>query len=246
MRPISYIIADDDDLQLEVSKQYMNLIPNAICKGSTRNALDVIELVNNHQPDFLLLDVEMPHITGIQLAQSMKNQPYIIFVSSHTSYAYDAFEVDAIDFIGKPIQMPRLLKAVEKVRELIELKANLNHQEAFKTENDEAFFIKEKGVFVKIEYKEVNYIESLADFVHIYLTNGDKKIVLVNLKNLESQLPSKYFIRVSRLHMVHKQKITAIETEILYIHHIQLPIGKAYAEAVFKSITGNSIIKRHV
>jgi DNA-binding LytR/AlgR family response regulator len=181
----------------------------------------------------------------LQLAKSMMQVPYIIFVSSHLKYAAEAFEVDAVDYLVKPIHLERLIRSVDKVRMLIDYKANYKDESQTKASDDDGFFVKDKSNYIKILFSNVLYIESMADFVNIYLSDGTKKMVLVNLKNMENQLPSTIFIRISRTNIVNKQRIEAIDSNVISLGKIQLPIGKTYADEVFKDVVANSIIKRY-
>ena len=246
MQPITYIIADDDFVYRDLTLQYLKLIPKTTCLASCDSAFDARKKLELFSPDLLILDVEMPGLSGLEFAKSLVSLPLIIFITSHSHYAVGAFEVDAIDFLVKPVLPERLTKAVEKARTMVELKNSVRHQEGFKISNDHAFFIKDKNSFIKINYNDVIYIESLGDFVNIFLQNGDKKIALVSLKNLELQLPPANFIRISRSHMVNIDKITAIETSQLLVNKIQLSIGKMFAESVLQAVIGNTAVKRFV
>ena len=246
MQLITFIIADDDLVYRELTLQYLKLIPKTVCLASCDSAIDARKNLEIFSPDLLILDVEMPGLSGLEFAKSLTNLPLIIFVTSHSHYAVDAFEVDAIDYLIKPVLPERLIKAVEKARAMIELKHSVKQQEGFKILNDHAFFIKDKNSFIKINYHEVVYIESLGDFVNIFLQNGDKKIALVSLKNLEQQLPATKFIRISRSHMVNIDKITAIETTHLSLNKMELLIGKMYADTVLQAVIGNKAVKRFI
>lgn len=243
---LTYIIADDDQVYRELTLQYLKIIPNIHCLAACDSAIAARDLLEKFSPDFLILDIEMPGLSGLEMAKSLHKLPLIIFITSHFHYAVDAFEIDAIDYLVKPVMPERLVKAVEKVRALIQLKVATKTQEGFKLSNDHAFFIKDKSSFVKINYDEVLYMESLGDFINIFLQNGDKKIALVSLKNLEQQLPSTNFIRISRTHMINIDKITAIETTQLKLNKIVLLIGKTYTDAVLQAVIGNTAVKRYL
>jgi DNA-binding LytR/AlgR family response regulator len=243
---LKYILADDDPVYLELMLQYLKLIPNCECLASCSNAIETGAQMQQRFPDLLILDVEMPGLSGLQFAQSLSRLPLIIFISSHRSYAADAFEVDAVDFIVKPLMPERLIRAVEKSRALLEMKKSIREEEGFKLSGDLSFFIKDKNAFVKIYYNDVLYIESLGDFVNIFLQNGDKKIALVSMKSIELQLPDMHFIRISRTHMVNKQKITSIETNTLMLDKIQLVIGKSYNATVLQAVIGNKAVRRFI
>lgn len=241
---LTYIIADDDLIYRELTLQHLQLIPYLKCLAVCDDAIAVAAELKNSIPDLLILDVEMPGLNGIQLAKSLRQLPLIIFISSHTHYAADAFDVDAIDYLIKPAAPERLMRAIEKARQLMDMKNNIAPTEGFKTAADDSFFIKDKSTFIKINYNDVLYVQSLGDFVTIYLQSGEKKVALVSMKNLEQQLPSAIFIRISRTHMVNKNRITAIDTNTISLDKLQLQIGKTYTEAVMEIIIGNNALKR--
>jgi two-component system, LytTR family, response regulator len=243
---ITYLIADDDPLYREVTQQQLSIIPNLKCVAESESAVEASKILQTILPDLLILDIEMPGLSGIQLAKSLTKLPLIIFISSHSTYAADAFEVDAIDYLVKPVSIERIMRAIDKARTLLDMKNNIIANEGFKKENNESFFIKDKNTFVRIHNNEVLYIESLGDFVNIFLENGQKKIALVSMKNIELQLPSSDFIRVARTHIVNKQKITSIDTNMVMLGKIQLNIGKTYADIVLQTVMGDSTIKRFI
>jgi two-component system LytT family response regulator len=244
--PMRFIIADDDKMYRSILMEQLGAMKRIECIGECDDAYAVAELLRGLQPDLLILDIEMPGLNGLQLVKNLKQVPYVIFISSHRDYALDSFEVDAIDFIVKPASSERLFKAIEKVRSLVELKQQIPVQEATQWPEDGSFFIKENHALVRIHYQDILYIESMADFVSIVMENGSKKIALVNLKNMELQLPPAQFVRISRTHIVHKHKISSIDTDTVYLHKLQLALGKSYADLVIQSVVGKAQIKRHI
>ena len=243
---ISYILADDGELYRELTKHYLSLIPNLLCLAICENAIDANAKIQESFPDLLILDVEMPGLSGIQLAKSLKNLPLIIFISSHSSYASEAFEVDAIDYLVKPVAPERLMRAIDKARELLKMKQTIAKNEGFKPNTNDSFFIRENNAFTKILIADILYIESLGDFVNIYLQNGEKKIALVSLKNLDLQLPPAVFVRISRTHMINKEKITSFDSNTITLNKLQFNIGKTYTENVMQSVIENNLIKRFI
>lgn len=248
MKPnvLTYLIADDDAVYREISQQQLALMPDLQCVAICDSALDAIAQLKTTSPDLLILDIEMPGLSGIELAKSLKVLPMIIFISSHSSYAADAFEVDALDYLVKPVATHRFIRAIQKARQLADLKKLVPANEGFQQEDDTSFFIRDKNSFVRIKYADVVYVESLGDFVNIFLEDGDKKIALVNLKNMEQQLPAANFIRISRTYMVNKEKITAIDNNIVQLNKIQLPVGKTYTDGLLQSIIGKNAIRRFI
>jgi len=246
VKAITYIVADDAPLYRELTLQHLQLIPNIECLAVCESAVEASAVLQTQTPDLLILDIEMPGLTGIQLAKTLQYSPLIIFISSHSHYAIDAFEVDAIDYLVKPVAPERLIKAVEKARTLIDMKNNTSVKDGFQPAGEDAFFIKDKNVFVKILYEDVLYMESLGDFINIFLQNGEKKIALVSMKNIEQQLPASQFIRISRTHIVNRHKITAIDSNMIMLNKIQLHIGKTYGDTVMQSVVGNTAIRRFI
>ena len=241
---LTYIIADDDLIYRELTLQQLQLIPHLQCLAVCQNAMEVVSELSKQPADLLILDVEMPGLTGIQLAKSLTKLPLIIFISSHLLYAVDAYEVDAIDYLVKPVTPERLIRAIEKARSLHEMKNSMSADEAIKNVAGDHFFIKDKSSYIKILYSDVVYIQSLCDFVNIFLENGDKKIALVSMKSIEQQLPSDNFIRISRSYIVNKTKITSLDNDMVSLNKIQLQIGKTYAEDVIQTIVGGNTVKR--
>jgi two-component system, LytTR family, response regulator len=243
---ITYILADDDELYREYTLRQLQGIPGLECLCVCENALDTREALQTNTPSLLVLDVEMPGLTGIQLAKSLKQLPMVLFITSHPHYAAEAFELDAVDYLVKPVSPERMLRAIDKVKFLADIKANTEPGEPFAQKDKDSFFIKEKNAFVRIAYSDLLYASSLGDFVNLYLLNGEKKVILVSMKSLEQQLPTAQFIRISRTHIVNKQKVTAVEADAVRLDKVQLPIGKSFTEAVVNSIVGTQAIKRFI
>lgn len=243
---ITFILADDDELYREYSLRQLNAIPGLQCLAVCQNAMETRETLQTNTPDLLVLDVEMPGLSGIQLAKSLKQLPMVVFITSHPHYAAEAFELDAVDYLVKPVSPERMLRAIDKVKALAEIKANTGPGETFSQKDNDSFFIKEKNAYIRIAYADLLYVSSLGDFVNLFLQNGEKKVVLVSMKSLEQQLPTTQFLRISRTHIVNKQKVTAVEADAVRLDKIQLPIGKSFTEAVVNSIVGTQAIKRFI
>lgn len=247
MTPVlTYILADDDPLYRDYTLEQLKAIPGLQCLAVCEDAIRTREQLQQYQPGLLLLDVEMPGLSGIQLAKSLKQLPFIIFITSHPHYAADAFELDAVDYLVKPVAPERMLRAIDKVKTLAAIKTSTTATEGFQLKDKDSFFIKDKNVFVRIAFADLVYVESLGDFVSLYLENGEKKIALVSLKNLEQQIPAGLFIRISRTHIVNRQKVTAVENDQVHIDKLRLAIGKTYTGTVLPSIVGDQAIKRFI
>lgn len=246
MKKLSYIIIDDDEMYCDYTNQQLELVNGLNCLGICSNAIEAREKILELQPDFIVVDIEMPNLSGIDLVRSLKSLPLIIFVTSHPNFATDAFDVDAVDYLLKPVTNERMFRAIDKLRFLTNSKlANLG-QENFSTDADGSFFIKDNSVYTKIAYQNTIYFESLGDFTTIYLTDGEQKIVLTSLKSIEQQLPQNNFIRISRSHIININKVSKLDSDTVYLEKIHLTIGKTFAEKATKSILGNQVLKRFI
>jgi two-component system, LytTR family, response regulator len=234
-----------DDNEIERLQQMSCLVGHTdyVIVGQHHNPLQAIEEINKLQPDVLILDIEMPELNGIDMFKSLTHKPQIILSTSHLEFALEAFALDAIDYIIKPVTKERLLKAMEKAHIIVAAhrEKSLSHIEISK----DYIFVKDKYKLVKVNLNEITYIESMGDFVQIYLENKTKMLVLVNLKNIESQLPSENFIRISRMSLVAINKIKSINHNEIEIANVTLTIGKQFADELLLKVVGNKTIKRH-
>lgn len=240
---INYIIVDDDELQTDFLQMQLDNMEELHCLAVCTNAFDARKKIIEHKPDLLILDIEMPELSGIQLVKSMKEVPAVIFVTSHTGYAVDAFDVEAIDYIIKPVATERLIRAIDKVKKL-KTSPTLNAPEAELSFDSDAFFTRDKNTYIKTAYKDVLYIESSGNFSFIHTIDNNKQIVLANLAKMEEQMPGNLFIRVSRSFIINKLYVKSINTEQIQLQDTYLNIGKQYAEKVLATIIGKNVIKR--
>lgn len=240
---INYIIVDDDELQIDFLQMQLHNMEELHCLEVCTNAFDARKKIVELKPDLLILDIEMPGLTGLQLVKSMKELPAVIFVTSHPGYAVDAFDVEAIDYIIKPVAPERLIRAIDKVKKLKD-KQSSNTPDAELNFDQDAFFTRDKHTYVKTAYKDVLYIESSGNFSFIHTLCGGKQIVLANLAKMEEQMPGNIFIRISRSFIINKQYVRSINSEQIQIENTFLNIGKQYAEKVLATIIGKNVIKR--
>ncbi|OJV51973.1 MAG: hypothetical protein BGO31_09920 [Bacteroidetes bacterium 43-16] len=240
---INYIIVDDDEMQIDFLRMQLDHIEELNCLEVCTNAFDARKKIIELKPDLLILDIEMPELSGIQLVKSIKEVPAVIFVTSHTGYALEAFDVEAIDYIVKPVAPERLIRAIDKVKNLKHafLASHSPPEPAF---DSDSFFTRDKNAYIKTAYKDVLYIESSGNFSFIHTQYGGKQIVLANLAKMEDQMPESMFIRISRSFIVNKQHVKSINAEQIQIESTYLNIGKQYAEKVLSSIIGKNVIKR--
>lgn len=220
------IIVDDEPLALDVLETYINQIPELDLVGKFSNAIDANKRISEGDIDVAFMDIQMPQLTGIELLKSLKNPPNVIFTTAYPEYAVEGFELDATDYLLKPISFERFLKAVNKLNEQQKSSIALPSAEDY-------FFVKADKKLIKVFYSDILYIEGLKDYVMIKKNDG-RIVSLQTMKSLEAKLPSDKFKRVHRSFILNLERINAIVgnsvelTEKGSVKHI--PIGKNYKD----------------
>ena len=223
---LTCIVVDDEPLALEVIKKYIAKIYFLELKGSFTDPFEAKQALDNSKVDILFLDIQMPDMNGIEFSKTIASKNIaVIFTTAFSEYAVEGFNVDAIDYLLKPIEYDRFLKSVYKAKEYIDY---LNNQEL----NQGYLFVKSDYQMVKIILKEIVYIEGLDDYIKIYLPTR-AVLTLMTLKTIMQQLPSNEFIRVHRSYIVPISKIDHVSKSKVKIAEKEIPIGVSYSESFF-------------
>lgn len=241
---INTIIVDDEPLAQDVLETYIEKIPelNLITKCS--NAIEANEALKANDIDLMFLDIQMPQLTGIDFLKTLTKPPLVIFTTAYPNYAIEGFELNALDYLLKPISLERFMKSVNKAVEQFEL---LNKEESpvgADGKNPDYIFVKADKKLVKINYSDILYIEGLKDYVIIRMDKG-RVITLQTMKSLEDKLPSNMFKRIHRSYIVSISKINAIVGNMVEVMEKSqakhLPIGKNYREELLEIINKNRL-----
>jgi DNA-binding LytR/AlgR family response regulator len=219
---ISCIAIDDEPLALKIIEEYAAKIPFLQLQKTFTNPDDANEFLNNNDINLLFLDIEMPDITGLQFYKSLTKKPLVIFTTAYSEYAVEGFNVDAIDYLLKPIEYDRFLKAVYKVNEYTEFLSSQEMQMA-------SIFLKVDYQLMKINLKEIELIEGLDDYIRIHL-KPKPVLTLMTLKSLQAKLPSTEFIRIHRSYIVPINKIESFGKNKVKVAGKDIPIGSSYTE----------------
>ncbi|MCC5933574.1 MAG: LytTR family DNA-binding domain-containing protein [Candidatus Cyclonatronum sp.] len=222
------LILDDEQVSRDILKKLISRVPQLKLAASCESALSAIDMMSEKAVDLIFLDVEMPEISGIEFLNTIKNKPLVIFVTSKEEYAVKAFEHEAVDYLVKPLDFPRFLKAVNKARDIFESRQTVQ-------EGMNNLFVKKDNQLVKIRFSDILYIEAAADYMIIY-TEQDRFIVHITMKALNDRLPSNQFIRVHRTYTVRFDKIEAVEDNTIVIRKKAIPVGGSYREVLFKKL----------
>lgn len=222
------IIIDDDYASTNVLSHLIKQIDYLELAGICNSPMEGLDIISKEKIDLVFLDIEMPEMSGIDMLKSYPMPPTII-TTMHKEYALDAFEHNIIDYLVKPITLPRFLKATEKAKE---------YYNRVNTYSKDYFFIKKDSVHNRVPIKDVIWIEALGDYVTLY-TPTKKYLLHLTLKAIEPKLPHDKFIRVHRSYIVNMDCIDMVEETTIFINKQPIPIGIRYKEKLFKTL--NSI-----
>ncbi len=241
---INTIIVDDEPLALDVLETYIEKIPDLHLVKRCNNAFEANEALKHNDIDLMFLDIQMPQLTGIDFVKTLSDPPLVIFTTAYSNYAIEGFELNATDYLLKPISLERFMKAANKAVEQIELKRKENAQEIQIGDADDFIFVKADKKFVKVKFSEVLYIEGLKDYVIIRTEKG-RVITLQTMKSLEEKLPQKLFRRIHRSYIVNIDKVEAILGNMVEViekgQAKHLPIGKNYRDDLLELVNENRL-----
>jgi len=234
------IIVDDEPIARKIIKEFIDEIDFLEFSGQAENPLKALTLLNENRIDIIFLDINMPKINGIDFLKTSKTKAIIIMTTAYPEYAVEAYGLDVLDYLVKPIAFERFLKACNKAKEMKELKTTSIIQ-ANKT--NDYFFIKFDSQIDKIFYDDLIYAEAMLNYVMLY-THSKKRMVYVTIKGLEEQLPSDIFIKVHKSFIVNMNKIKSIEGNTLDVGISKITISQNLKEKVFNEIVKDKMIKR--
>jgi len=225
------LLIDDEKPAIDILSGFVNRVPFLELSLTTTNAFEAIEWINKQAVDLLLLDIEMPDISGIELLGTLAKPPMTIFTTAYEQYALQGYELDIVDYLVKPIRFERFLKAVNKA-----YKHFKNTENSLTNLSNHFLLVKVDYQTVRIHFKDIIYIEGLKDYVKIFTA---KEMILsrINLKGIAKKLPEDQFIRIHRSFIVSIPQITAFQKSNVTIGHKNLPIGAAYQQQVIQRLS---------
>jgi two-component system LytT family response regulator len=221
------IAIDDEPLALKLISAYVSRLPFLQMVQSFENAVSAAEFLRHNVIDVLFIDINMPDITGIDLVRSLDSKPIIIFTTAYRNFAVEGFELEAVDYLLKPISFDRFTKAADKAAELYRYKNSSTSNQA-----DTSIFVYSEYRMVKIDTSEIEYLESMQDYVKIHLANGNRVLTLMTMKALLEKLPADQFRRIHRSYAVAVLKIRAIQNKRVFLNDIELPVSDSHADFI--------------
>lgn len=225
------LIIDDEFPARKLLSDYVSKIPNLQLVDVCEDAMSAIVAIQQQPVDLILSDIQMPELSGLDLIRSLNDKPMVIFTTAYSEYAIDSYELEAIDYLLKPISFPRFTQAINKAVERFKMKRQMQQP---KSEKD-FFMVKADYKLYKIEYSDLLYVEGQSEYVTFHLK--DKKVTAYySLKKLEEELPQNEFVRIHKSYIVAISQIEAIEGNMVSVAGQKLAIGKNYKDALMERL----------
>lgn len=237
------IIVDDEPLARQGMELSIGNVSTLQLLGSFSNALAASDFLRKEKVDLMFLDINMPELSGLDFLKSLRDAPLVIFTTAYPQYALESYELEAIDYLVKPIRIERFLKAANKAENYLKLLQQEASSTLVEKIEDDYVFIKADRKYFKIYFKDILYIEGLKDYVVIY-TQDNKIITSMNVKTIASQLPPAIFARVSKSYIVNTLHISSFDNELIYINNHEIPLGQSFKDDFIKQHIDGKIVRR--
>jgi len=230
------IAIDDEELALELLEDNISKVPYLQLVAACSNPLEAMKVMQSEQIDLVILDIQMPGLTGLQFIQSQTAQQCMfILITAYEKYALEGYNLNVVDYLLKPVSLDRFIKACNKAWELHQLKSK--PKAAPDNSTQDFFFVNADYSLVKVERSDIVWVEGLKDYLKIHLKSTTKAVVTrLSMKAIEEQLPPSQFIRIHRSHIVSIASITSVRAGNVLLGKIELPISETYRDAFYKAI----------
>jgi two-component system, LytTR family, response regulator len=234
---LTCIAIDDEPLALEIITSYIEKVSFLRLLKTFDNAVDSIDFIKNNKVDLMFLDIQMESLSGIQLIHALKEPPAVIFTTAFDRYAVEGFELDAADYLMKPISFQRFVKSVDKVYNKIVSQRNGqdNSEQQGRETTDDFLFVKTENRLQKVALSDILFIEGQGDYLKVVTTSA-RIMTLQNFKKFEEALPPENFIRVHKSYLVALNKIESISRNRIKIGNNLIPVSDTYKDAFYEAI----------
>ena len=231
------IAVDDEKYVLDLLVDNIQKVPFLQLVSRCRNALEAAEVLHREPVDLIFLDIQMPGLNGLQFIKTLQQPPMIIFVTAYSEHAVEGFELNAVDYLLKPVSFERFMKACNKAYE----RFSLQQKTPVKDDKPGYFFVYVEYNQVKITVEEILYIEGMKDYAKIYLSSSNRPVITkMSLKNIEEKLSGYRFVRIHKSYIVSADKVTAIKRDLICIGNTELPLSDFYKPAVEQMLSFKS------
>ena len=240
---INCIIIDDEPLARKGLREYISDVDFLHLAGEYDNALKAAEIIGKGEVQLLFLDIQMPKITGLDFMKTLQKPVPVIFTTAFPQFALDGFELNALDYLVKPISFDRFLKAALKAKEYYEVRQKNDTDNTATAGAHDHFFIKADNKLVKISFNDILFVEALQNYVVVH-TQERKHITYLTFKSVEEYLPSGQFIKVHKSFIVSASKIESIEGSDIRIGQHHIPISRNLKDEVMEKLLKGKFLKR--
>jgi len=240
---IDCIIIDDEPLARKGMKEYVSDIDFLNLRGEFDTALKAVELLNSGTVQLIFLDIQMPKINGLEFLKTLQHAPPVIFTTAYPQHALEGFELNALDYLVKPVSFERFLKAAMKAKEYYEVRQKNISKENETAAQQDYFFVKADNRLVRIAFDDILFVEALQNYVTIH-TKDKKYITYLTFKSVEEYLPADKFIKTHKSYIVSASKIDSIEGNDLRIGNQHMPISRNEKEEVLEKLLKGKFLKR--
>ncbi|MFL9485092.1 LytR/AlgR family response regulator transcription factor [Chitinophagaceae bacterium LWZ2-11] len=238
------VVVDDEPLAREAVELLIGQNAGLTLSGSFGSAVSATKFIKDNPIDLIFLDIQMPGVNGIDFAKSIQGETLIIFITAFSEYALDSYEVEAVDYLVKPVQHERFQKAVDKAQSYLQLlTAGIGSGNNITSVQDDYFFVKADRKIFKIHFKDIRFIEGLKDYV-IVNVDEQKIMTAMNIKTIYDQLPKKDFFRISKSYIINVNHIASFDNNTVYIGKHEIPIGNAFRNAFFDEYVTKKLFHR--
>jgi DNA-binding LytR/AlgR family response regulator len=234
------IIVDDEPLARDEMQSLIQEVSQLEIIGKFSNARAALDFLKTKDVDIIFLDIEMPVVTGLEFAEHIPKQSLIIFTTAYSQYALKSYELDAIDYLLKPIEKTRVEKAINKAILYKNLLSEDVAKNTVESNTEDFLFIKADRRYYKINFRDIRYIEGLKDYVVIY-TQQQKLLTAMNLKTIHQKIPQTTFLRASKSYLVNKDHVDSFDNHSIYIGESEIPLGEVYKKEFLEKFLGNAL-----
>jgi len=223
------LILDDEPLAVDILRNYIGMVPGLECVGAFRKPLKALEFLQKNEVDLVFLDIQMPDLSGLQFLKSLPDPPLVVFTTAYSQYAAESYDYDAVDYLLKPIEFDRFLKAVHKARALAAAPTKKTAAPG------KSVLIKSGTKFYRTRWGDIRYVKGAGNYV-AFVTKNREILSLMTMQNAADLLPGTIFVRIHKSYIVNIQHLDVVEEEQVRIGEDRIPIGDAYRDGFLRAI----------
>lgn len=231
MTQLNCFAVDDEPLALDLISENIKRVEFLNLAGTSSSPKKALDFLKSNKVDLLFLDIQMPGLLGVDLAKQLSPDTMVVFTTAYDNYAIDGYNLNAVDYLLKPIDFQRFLRACEKAKDLFEWKMN--------KEKTKFILVHSEHTLIKVQTEDLIYVEGLKDYVKLFVRDQSKPILTrMNLKGIEAILPVEDFVRIHKSYIINRKKITKLNSKLILLNDIEIPIGDTYKSVAKELVHG--------